>query len=249
MPKLTPNSNSAPVDLYQSLAQAASGSAQQGGQNLGSMITGADGREFRWVLAGASNLVAGDLQQSPAIVANHQNMASTTQAIGDTQITVTLGNTAATANQYAGGYVFVNAGTGKGLTYQIASHPAANASATLVLTLADPIVVATLTSDTKTSLYPNPYNGVIINPTTPTGVAVGVAPWALTTATYGWIQVHGITAGLSDAGIYAAEQEIAPSTLTAGAFGSTVSQTTTDGVGFAVQAGVSAEYRAVYLNL
>jgi len=148
--RLTPNLNNAPVDLFSSLAAASAGNAQQGGTALGSMITGGDGREFRWCYAGGTTLVAGNLQQAPAQIANHIGLVIVNpQAVGDTQLTVTLGGTAATANQYAGGYVQIYSATGGGLQYQISSHPAqATTTGNVTLNLFDPILVAITTSST-----------------------------------------------------------------------------------------------------
>lgn len=72
--------------------------------NLGERAVTPDGRSFRYVKAGGTALVPGKLYQAPAEVTNHQNLAPTDAvAIGATSLTVTLGATAATANQYAGG--------------------------------------------------------------------------------------------------------------------------------------------------
>lgn len=250
MSRLTPNLNNAPFDLFQS-STSIWGAAQ-----VGQMITGADGREFRLAAVGTTTaLVSGSLYQGPNIIANHQNLAASTQAIGDNQITVTLGATPAVAQQYSGGYLVINAGTGKGQTLQISSSPAAAGSATLVLTLSDPIVVATLTSDTKCCLIPPVYGPVIAAPTSPLLIPAGLAVYSapvsasISSYTYAWLLTHGVGAGLADAGIYAVGQPIAASTLTAGAIGSTVSQTTVGAIGLALQTGVSAETRAVYMNL
>lgn len=209
-------------------------------------VTG-DGREFRFQTAGVSNLVAGTLQQSPAIIANHQNLVSTTAAIGATSITVTLAGTAATANQYSGGYLIINAGTGKGQTLRIASNPAqTTTTGTLVLTLEDPFVIATLASDTKSSLYPNLYSGSVINPTTATGSPIGVPLFNITATYYGWIQVKGIASVLNDANT-AVGLGLAPSTNTAGALFTATSTGNT--VASALIAGVTTEYRQVNLAI
>ena len=247
MARLTPNTNNAPVDLFQSLAAASAGNAQQGGTALGSMITGGDGREFRWCYAGGVTLVAGQLQQSPAQVTNHENLVVVqAQAIGDTQITVTLGGTAATANQYAGGYAQIYTSTGAGIQYQIGSHAAqATTTGNLVLNLIDPILVAITTSSTV-SLVANPYNGIIVNPATASSSPVGVAPWALTTATYGWVQVHGAAVCLNDSGT-AIGLGVAPSASVAGAvktMAATIPQ-----VGYALQVGTDTKYCAIFLTL
>src|SRR3990167_1572884 len=110
---------------------------------LGTKIVTSDGRAFRYVKAGATALVPGKLQDGPATVANHTNIAvASAAAAGATTVTVTLGATAATANQYANGVLAVNDVDGEGYTYSIKSHPAADSQASLVLTLDDnePIV-------------------------------------------------------------------------------------------------------------
>ena len=158
---------------------------------LGERGVTSDGRVFRYCKAGAVSLVAGNFIQSPAQIANHQNLTATAAAIGAESVTVTLGATAATANQYAGGQAVVTITPGLGQVVNIQSHPAADASATLVLTLEETLRVAWTTS-TRVDLIPNPYNGVIQTPvTTLTGCVVGVATYIITNAEFGWIQRSG----------------------------------------------------------
>ena len=167
-------------------------------QQLGDKAFSSDGRAFRYARAGAVALVPGNVLQGPAVVASHVNLTPTAvAAVGATTITVTLGATAATLNQYAGGYAVVEIGTtGAGQTLLITSHPAANASATLTLTLSDAVQVAT--SGTVTvSLIANPYNGVIQSiATTITSTVVGVAVGAIPAASFGWVATRGIAATL-----------------------------------------------------
>lgn len=193
MSKLSSMTQVNPQDLWVSstVAQA----------DLGALAMTPDGRSYRYVLAGGSTLVAGNLLQAPAEVTNHQGLAPTANvAIGDTSLTVTLGATAATANQYANGWILVTVTPGLGQMLQIKSHPAADASATLTLQLADPIKVALTTAASKIDLILNPYSGVIQNPASASSAPIGVAFWALTTATYGWVQVGGVASILNDGG-------------------------------------------------
>lgn len=214
--------------------------------DLGSRAILKDGREFVYVKAGASALVAGKLQQAPAIVANHQNIAvAAAAAVGATSVTVTLGATAATADQYAGGFLVINDAAGEGYIYEIKSNPAADASASLELTLADPIVEA-LTTSSEACLLPSLYNGVIINPTTATNAPVGVAVSDIPASNYGWVQVKGIVSALNDSAT-AVGLGLAPSGSVAGALATVAA--TTNQVASALQAGVDTEYRAVFLNL
>lgn len=169
-------------------------------QVLGEKCYSNDGRTFRYVKAGAAALVPGNVIQSPAVVANHVNLTPTANpAVGDTVFTLTLGATAATANQYAGGTATVELGTtGAGLSYLIKSHASVLSSGVITLNLEDPIVVAT--SGTVTvSLIQNNYNGVIQYPvTTGTGVAVGVAIIAIPASNFGWIQSRGVAPVLAN---------------------------------------------------
>ena len=158
---------------------------------LGAIARGIGGRKFVYVKAGASALVAGNVIQAPAQLANHNECAPAAAAIGATSVTVTLGNTAVTLDHYAGGQLIVGTTPGEGYAYQIEGHAAANANAAVTIRLVDPIQIA-LTTDSRVTLVANPYRGVIQAPaTTLTGVTVGVAIYPITALYYGWLQVAG----------------------------------------------------------
>ena len=184
---------------------------------LGSRAKTPDGKIFRYVQAGATALVPGTLVQAPAEVTNHQNLAPAAAAVGTPSVTVTLGATAATANQYAGGTMIVTVTPGQGYSYRIASHPAASSSATLVLTLEDPILVA-LTTSSRVDLAPSPFGGVIINPATASASVIGAAVYPIAATQYGWIQSGGVAALLNDsAATIAVGTGVVASNATAGA--------------------------------
>lgn len=238
-----PLSGSAQIFSFDQLNSDASASDHR----LGDMAHTPDGRKYRFAKAGGTDLVAGTLQQCSAIVANHQNMSLAAAAIGDFSVTVTLGATAATADQYAEGYLIVNDGTGQGHTYLIKDHPAADASATLAVNLYEPIKVALVASGTsQVSLVANPYNGTVIYPTTPTGVAAGVAPFAVDDADYYWCQTHGVASVLMD-GAPAAGSGLSPSNAVAGAVETHV--LAQGFVGNALQLGVDTEYNTAFLMI
>jgi len=218
---------------------------------LGELAITPDGRRFRYVRAGASALGIGELIQSPAEVTNHQNLTPTAATIvGDTSIGVTLGATAATANQYAGGYVTITTGAGVGYRYEIKSHPAASASATLTLTLEESIRVATNTGTSRVDLVRNPFDSVIQNPTTPTGTTVGVAITAITATQYGWIQVGGSSTVLAQGALTVGNLVVA-SNGTAGAVENAANASTEAQipVGFAITGVATTEYGSVFLCL
>lgn len=216
---------------------------------LGEKAVSSDGRTFRYVKAGGTVLVPGNWLQSPAIVANHVNLTPTAAvAVGDTTITVTLGATAATANQYAGGVVVVEIGTtGKGQSLLVKSHPAAASAATLVLTLSDPVQVAT--SGTVTvSLVANLYNGVIQTPqTTLTGTPVGVAVGAIPAGEFGWICSRGLTAALADGAITVGTVGVAVPSAAAGA--AKVTAATLFQVGTFCKTSVDVQNTPCYVSL
>lgn len=156
------------------------------------------GRTYVYVKAGAVDLVAGNMIQSPAIVPNHLALTPPAVAIGDTSFTCTPGATLGTENQYAGGFLQIDTTPGNGRMYGIDSHLAfASATAfTLKLMKDDPVTVA-LTTSSRVGLIANKYNGVIQMPvTTATGVLVGVAVSAIPANGFGWIQTWGPAPGL-----------------------------------------------------
>ena len=230
---------------------------------VGAKFNGSDGREYVLVQNGGSAIASGLLVQSPASIgANHTGLACATAAIGATAITVTLGGTVVTANQYAGGYAVVSAGTGIGQTLKIASHPAATGSATCVLTLEDPLSVATLTSDSKVSLTLPQYgsqngtdvttSGVVVCPTTATGRVIGATfyPIAASTATvptYGFIVTKGAVAVLNDSAT-AIGLDVMPSSSVAGAVVTYVVATRSR-VGTSTVAGENTKSQLITLQL
>lgn len=157
-----------------------------------------DGRQYRYVKAGAADLVAGNVIQSPAIIAAHLACTPPVVAIGATSFVYTPGATAAAANYYADGYLQVDTTPGNGYTYGIKDHAAITASTAFTLNLKkdDPIQVA-LTASSRVGLIANKYNGVLQFPvTTATGAVVGVASYIITAAQYGWVQTKGICSTL-----------------------------------------------------
>jgi len=220
---------------------------------VGSKWDLSDGREVVLVYnSSAGAVAAGKLLQAPAIIANHQNLAVTAFTAYSNngnvpaKVTITLGATAVTANQYRGGYLLVNDNNGEGQTLKIASHPAADASASLVVTLEDNPTVA-ITTASEVCLSANPYYNVIVCPTTLTGAPVGATIYNLPASSYGFAQTSGPLALLNDANT-AIGLDVMPSSNTAGAVMTYVAATSSR-VGTSTQAGVSTEYRLVTLQL
>lgn len=237
---------------------------------VGQKFQTADGRTLALVQNGAVALAAGVLVQSSAEVTAFQKLAMTVPTAypataGATQILVTNGSTVLNINQFAGGFVEVASGTGIGQFLRIAAHqPAANA-ATFVVTLED-AVITTLDATSKISLIANPYDGVLINPTTATAAPVGVSLYplaastapsfnattgALTTAgvaQYGFIVTHGFASCLVDSTVTNVGYPLGRSAATAGAVG-VATLTTVAQIGVAAQTLTSANNGAISLFL
>ena len=143
---------------------------------------------------------AGAICQSPVGVANHDmDLATNTASSGDKSVTVTVGGTAVTANQYADGYLYVNDGTGEGHIYKIRQHDAISSSGSGAINLYDGDAIATgFVAATIAGLAKNPYKDFIVYPTTSTGHAVGVAATDFDDDDFGWLQTWGPAAVLCD---------------------------------------------------
>lgn len=229
----------------------------------GSQYDTSDGRTFALIQNAGVALVAGNVIQGPvAIGANHTGLVASTVAIGATSLTVTLGGTAVTANQYQGGFVIISAGTGLGQMFRIKSHPAATTVATCLLQLEDTVNVATLTSDSKATLVLPQYgsangadvrtSGCVVSPVTATGPTIGVSvtPIAASTSTvpsYGFIQTHGVVGVLNDANT-AIGLDVMPSSGTAGAVVTYV-VATRNRIGTSTVAGETTKVQAINLQL
>ncbi len=175
------------------------------------------GRGYRYVSAGAVDLVAGDLQQAPAEDTQFNEMATVAHVLGATAIVVTNGTTAVAANDFVDGVLTISTGAGIGQTFRILSHTVGASGAAITYTIEDPLTVA-LTTSSKVTVRKSPFKGVIIQPTAHTGVAAGVANVIIAATRFGWLQVKGIGAVLSDITVTAAAtMALSPSVTTAGA--------------------------------
>jgi hypothetical protein len=217
---------------------------------VGTRAVTADGRVYRYVKAGASDLVAGNVLQGPPIVANHLGATSPAVAVGAKSFTFTPGATLGTAQYYAGGIMSVDTGPGNGYSYTIDSHLAFASSTAFTLNLVDPIQVA-LTSSSRLGLIANKYNGVIQFPvTTATGSAVGVATYIISAGQYGWVQTWGLCSVLISGTPALGAIVMTPSAVA----GSAIIMTTTNLVvaqivGTMVQVGVDTKNNAVDLKI
>lgn|SRR3990167_11267261 len=186
---------------------------------LGSLGVDKYGDRYRYVQAGAVALVTGHLLQEAAEDTNYRSMAvDTAAAIGDTVVSVTLGGTAVTANQFEEGELVVESSTGIGQHFHIKRHEVqTSTTGSCNFTLDRPLKIA-LTTSSQVSVRKNPFDGAIDFPITPTGAPVGIALYAQTIAYFGWVKSGGSAVALYDnqADSAADESGIMPSRDVAG---------------------------------
>lgn len=216
---------------------------------LGTRAVTKDGREFRYTLAGAATLALGKVVQAPTLVANHQVVAvAAAVAAGATKITATLGATAATADQYKGGYVNITDSAGAGQALLIRGNSAAASSGVITLFLDNPVTTA-LTTGSKANLTRNQFDGAVIAATTTIDLILGVPQIAITAANYGWVQTRGISSVLVN-GTPTVGAGVISSATTAGALDVEGTSAVTPRLGVIVNnAAVSTKYPVVNLSI
>lgn len=216
--------------------------------DLGTQLILKDGRKFRFALAGGSNLVAGNLQQAAANTANHLGLTPAATAVGALTVSVTLGATAAVANEYTGGNLLIVSTAGQGYAYEILSHPAISSAGTGTFTLlpGNSIQVA-LTGSSVVDLIHSPYWKVIINPTSATQAPVGVAIKPVTSGLFGWLQTFGPAAVLTQ-GTVVLGNAVVPSTTTAGAVAPSAASTS-PGIGYVMRVNANTSFSLVFLTI
>ena len=182
---------------------------------LGSKGMTSDGRTYRYAQAGAADCAAGFVQMATDVEANHEDRAVNTFAVGDRNITVTIGATAITANMYEEGFVNITDDTGQGIMYKIAHCPTHAGTGDVVITLAEPIRVAAIAGTTVT-LIRNKYRDILPTDGTVTDLPVGVPNVTIAEDYYGWVQTGGYCSILVGAGDTTAGADITIDTTTAG---------------------------------
>ena len=230
------------------------GNADNDTTNVGHTGSFEDGRRYMYVVnTSGSTLTAGNLLVAGAVVANHQNLAVAAGDgdAGQKDLQVTLGATAATANQYRNGYAVVTDGTGEARSYRVRSHPAASGSATLLLNLYDNIET-TLDATSTVSLFLHPASNPQQSNTGSEESAVGVAEVDIANNRGGWVQTYGLSSVLTQ-GTPAVGTGVTISDTTAGAIGAKSTTAATlavqQEVGVMASTGVDGEHQAVFLKI
>lgn len=147
-------------------------------------------RVFRYALSG--DTIGAALIASRAVVdSKHTKTTLATAAVtGVKALTIVL-TTSAAANYFADGYVHVQSGTAanQGYMYKIRSHGSIGDAGSGVFTLYDPVKQAIAVADLVT-VSPSVYSKVILC-TNEANPPAGVAPIAVVSGDYFWLQTWG----------------------------------------------------------
>lgn len=161
------------------------------------------------------------------------------------------------ANKYRGGYFITEDGSGKGYTYRIKGNSATGdpASGNIRIQLYEPLKES-LTVNTDVTIVPSMFNDLKTATVSTDWAAIGVL-CSTTTASlpYAWVCTHGVIGALQDGTITGGDQ-VALSRGTAGAVAAFGNGTTDVAslfgeqiLGYAIQAGATAEIVTIYLQL
>lgn len=176
---------------------------------LGTRWVFPDGRVFRYMKCGASNITIGRIIGHAAMQATFSKDCKESGATARTTAewdagthTVVLATSASAstslqiyANRFDEGYVWINDETGEGQMFQIKSHgvSVSTASTGVTFTMDDEdLLTIALTTASEVGVIANLYKDVVIHITDAGGgPGIGVAPRAVTAANYFWGQTWG----------------------------------------------------------
>ena len=210
-----------------------------GGMPLGQKMILPDGREFVQCKQGATTGVAGKLFVQEAAVADHGNVAGSalavavSAAIGATTVVITAGGTTViAADEYAGGYLNITAGTvGFGHLYRIKANAAASLGITCTVTLEpkDGLAVALVASSSLVSFRVSPFKNLVLKAgnSTLVGAIAGVPPVAIPANYFGWVQRIGVASVFQAATATSIGNFVCASSTDAGAVSTLLAAATT----------------------
>ena len=208
-------------------------------------------RWFRYVLAGGTSLVAGNVLGAKAVIAGHLDEALNSAVKGATAVLFTPSATAITANEYRDGYLNINDDAGEAYALKVLNHLAETTGTTeFTVNLIDPVAVALGAGATGT-LVQSPYGEVIqVAVTTRVGQAVGAGCGIVTNAQFGWIQTHGPASVLGAGTLVIGDDVIVP-TGTAGACGprTTALAVKEQVIGRVMTVNASGEHSMIFLTI
>lgn len=214
---------------------------------LGQVGTTADGRTFRYALAGASNLAPGKLTVNADVTSDWVNKTvAATVAAGATSVVVDVTATV-TTNAFAGGYFTVNDATGEGISYLVSGNGGRTGAGEITVYLQEPLTVGLTVDVSEYTLTANPYAGLVISATDQADLPTGVPNVTITAAYYGWVQTGGTCAVLWDEAV-AKGLALTIGTGVAGAV-EALDAAGEPQIGVAQMAGVDTEYQPAWLSM
>lgn len=216
---------------------------------FGELVFANDGRAYKYVRCDASTaVVSGNIYSNAAEDTDTQDLVAVAAAIGDLSIVSTTTVTV-TANEYAEGFILVSVTPGVGRMYKIKGHSAYTTAAPTFNLDNDPVQVA-LTTTSRLDAMANPYNRIIVTPTSLTGVCLGAGVHPLAVDEYGWLQVAGV-ANIEAEGTISVGLPVVASDTDAGTV-----ETIADGahelihrIGTALTAASTGEFGAIILDM
>lgn len=245
MAKLT--NKLATIDLY------AGSSIQPGPYLVGQIAWDANGKAFRYALAGASALVKGNLVQSPvSLGAPYQNMAvAVAGKVGDTFLSVTNGTSTITSQQFEGGSISIyTAGTDLvGDEYTIIGVTGTLTTGGALKVYTDRPLRYAVTTSATVNMMPSPFSGVIVAPTALTGIPVGIAVYEIPANQYGWIQTHGVAPYTADGSAVVVGAMLGQAQSVAGSLTLATAGAGYAVVGKALSTGASGKGAVAFLNI
>lgn len=203
-------------------------------------------RVFRYALAGGA-VGAGDIAQAGAEIQIDVTAGSAVSS--GAKVFTWYAATAIVADRFADGMLYAQSGTAAnlGYAYRVKSHAAIAKTTTGTLFLYDSLKLTVNVAD-KWSLAQNPYSG-LTECTAGTAPALGVAPIAVTSGDYFWLQTYGPCCIKSSA-VAAAGQALAPgATGQAQTYVVATTASQAQMIGISMQICTASEYGLAFLTI
>ena len=217
---------------------------------LGSVMLFADGRRYKYGRAAATEIASGQLCQQTLNVADHDELAVDTPAVGTNVFVVTNGaTTAITVDDHKDGYLNVEDDTGEAYLYTIRSNSAAATNGACTVTTYEPVQVA-LGAAATVLLYKIPMAEVILHPAPATALLVGVTCRIVTASDFGWFQTWGPASVLIE-GTTVINERVIDSATADGAVAPTASTAAGEEnyVGVTMEVAATTEYGLIFLQM
>ena len=177
---------------------------------VGTKMVIEDGRTYRYVKNGAVLAVVGSLYQSAVPSADQADEAIDTLAAGVKALTGVGSTTGAVvADEFINGYIHMSTAFP---LLRIKDNPTIAIAGTGTIDVHTPTPLA-IVAATTASYFKNPWYGVIIHPSPPTALEVGVAVSPIPADGFGWVQTRGPAAVLTSGTLVIGQEVIAGATV------------------------------------